>query len=99
MKIAIASVGKSEDEEISQVSGRAPYYLIFKDGKLEKTIKNPFRIGGGGAGLAVAEMLSDEEIELVIAGAFGDKMKGVLKEKGISFKELSKMKVKEALES
>jgi len=71
MRIAIASDGKDENAKVSKVSGRAPYYLIFEDGKLTKAIKNPFRIGGGGAGFGVAEMLSDEKVEIVISGKFG----------------------------
>jgi len=33
MRIAIASSGKDENAKVSKVSGRAPYYLIFEDGK------------------------------------------------------------------
>jgi len=42
VKTAIASNGKDEKAQVSEVSGRAPYFLIFEDGKLTKTIKNPF---------------------------------------------------------
>jgi predicted Fe-Mo cluster-binding NifX family protein len=83
MKIAIASTGKTEDSDVSEVSGRAPYYLVFEDGRLVKTIKNPFAVGGGGAGFGVAKMLADEHVELVVAGKFGGNMEGALKEKGL----------------
>lgn len=99
MKIAISSSGKDENSEISPVAGRAPYFLIYEDGKLVKTIKNPFAIGGGGAGFAVAKMLADEKVDLVIAGHFGENMIGALEEKGIKRKELYDKTVKEALES
>jgi predicted Fe-Mo cluster-binding NifX family protein len=98
MKIAIASSGKDEDSEVSSVSGRAPYFLIFEDKKLVKTIKNPFAVGGGGAGFAVAKMLKDEKVDLVVAGQFGGNMIGALEEKNIKKKELYEMTVKEALE-
>jgi len=97
MKIAIASTGESEDSEVSPVSGRAPYYLIFDDGKLVKTIKNPFRIGGG-AGFGVAQMLADEGVDLVISGSFGGNMRSTLESKNIKYKEMSGS-VKEALEN
>lgn len=71
MKVAIASNGKDENANVSEKSGRAPYYLIFENGKLAKVVKNPFRIGGGGAGFGVAEMLSDEKVEMVVSGQFG----------------------------
>ena len=98
MKIAIASSGKDENSELSPVSGRAPYFLIFEDKKLVKTIKNPFAVGGGGAGFAVAKMLADEKVELVVAGQFGGNMIGALEEKNIKKKELYDMNVKEALD-
>jgi predicted Fe-Mo cluster-binding NifX family protein len=47
MKIAIASEGENEESSISIRAGRAPYYLIFKDGKLVEKWKNPFARGGG----------------------------------------------------
>jgi len=66
MKTAIASEGKNETSEISPRGARAPYYLIFENKKLTKTIKNPFAVGGGGAGWSVAHMLTDEKVDLVI---------------------------------
>ncbi|RLJ00962.1 MAG: hypothetical protein DRP06_00600 [Candidatus Aenigmatarchaeota archaeon] len=98
MKIAISSEGKDENSKVSQMSGRAPYYLIFENKKLIKTIKNPFRMGGGGAGFGVAEMLSEENVNLVISGKFGGNMVSTLETKGIKSKELSGIMVKEALE-
>ena len=97
-KIAIASAGKDENSTVSPAAGRAPYYLIFEDGKLVKTIKNPFAVGGGGAGFGAAQMLGNEGVNLVISGRFGEDMKGALESKGIKFKEISGKKVKEILE-
>ncbi|OYT32437.1 hypothetical protein DRJ22_03960 [Candidatus Woesearchaeota archaeon] len=98
MKTAVASTGKDENSEVSPVSGRAEYYLIFEDKKLVKTIKNPFAIGGGGAGPAVAQMLANENVELVISGHFGERMLETLKEKGIKIKTVTGKTVKQALE-
>ena len=97
MKIAISSNGKDEKAQVSSSSGRAPYYLIFENGKLIKTLKNPFRFGGGGAGFGVAEVLSDEKVELIISGKFGENMKEALESKGIKYKEVSDLTIKEAL--
>ena len=98
MKIAISSTGEDEKSMVSDVSGRAPYYLIFENEKLVKAIKNPFRMGGGGAGFGVAQMLADEGVNLVISGKIGENMKGTMRSKEIKYKELSGMTVKEALE-
>ena len=95
-KIAIASEGKTKENQISSKGGRAPYYLIFEEGTLIKTIKNPFAIGGGGAGWSVAYMLADEKVDLVIAGKLGKNMETALKEKKIKSKE-SSGKIKDLL--
>ena len=95
MKIAITSNGKDENTKVSEVSGRALYYLIFENNKLIKTIKNPFRVGGGGAGFSIAEVLSDEKVEMVISGKFGANMINALESKGIKYKEMSNITVKE----
>jgi len=83
MKIAIASDKDDENSQVSEKSGRARYYLIFEDKKYLKTIKNPFAIGGGGAGLGVAQMLKNEDVGLIISGNFGEKMELALKDKEV----------------
>ena len=98
MKIAIGAEGEGEDARVSPVGGRASYYLIFEDGTLVKTMKNPFKAGGGGAGFGVAEMLSDEGVNLVVSGNFGEKMIGAMTEKGMKYTVLSEMTVAEALQ-
>ena len=95
MKIAIASSGKDENSEVSSIAGRAPYFLIYEEGKLKKAIKNPFAIGGGGAGFGVAKMLENEKVDLIIAGHFGEKIIGALRERNIKKRELTNMKIKE----
>lgn len=97
MKTAIASEGKTPDSEISDRGGRAPFYLIFEDGKLIEAIKNPFAVGGGGAGWSVAHMLAQKKVELVIAGEIGPKMATALKEKGLKYREESDKKVSDVI--
>ena len=87
MIIAIASEGKDENATISTQAGRAPFYIILKNKKIIETIKNPFTLGGGGAGFGVAKMLADKKVDLVIASKFGTNMESALKERNIKYKE------------
>lgn len=97
MKIAVASSGKDEDSEVSPISGRAEYYLLFEDGKLVKTIPNPFKMGGGGAGPSVVQMLANEGVKKIISGSFGNKMIDMIEEKGIEYEIVEGKKVKEVV--
>jgi len=98
MKTAIASEGKKLDSEVCPTAGRAPFYLIFENNNLIKTIKNPFAIGGGGAGNSVAQMLYNEKVNQVISGKFGEKMIEALNEKNMKYQSMFNLKVKEAME-
>jgi predicted Fe-Mo cluster-binding NifX family protein len=90
MKIAIASVGKDENSQISPRPGRARFYLVYNaQGALMEVLSNPFSRGGGGAGFGVAKMLADKDVRIVIGGAFGEKMEGALKSRGVKYREMS----------
>jgi predicted Fe-Mo cluster-binding NifX family protein len=97
LRIAIASEGDSEESEVSVRGGRAPYYLIYENGKLVEKVKNPFAVGGGGAGWSSAYMLAEKKVDKVVAGRFGPNMEFALKEKGIKFEEVTGKKVKEII--
>lgn len=86
MKIAIASTDKDKNSQISERGGQASYYLIFNEqGELIKTIDNPFCVGGGGAGFSVAKMLADAGVNVFVAGAVGDNMRGALEQRGVKY--------------
>jgi predicted Fe-Mo cluster-binding NifX family protein len=89
MKIAIASIDKNEKGNISENGARAPYFLIFENKKLIEILKNPFAIGGGGAGWSVAHILSEKSVDKFISGKIGENMKTALGKKNIKFEELS----------
>lgn len=98
MKIAVASEGKDEKSQVSAVSGRAPYYLIFENKKLVKSISNPFKIGGGGAGISVCQMLANEGVKIIISGKFGPNVQAMCDEKKIKTKEVEGKTAREAVD-
>ncbi|MCD6109662.1 hypothetical protein J7J83_02805 [bacterium] len=88
MKIAIASETEDVNGQVSDRAGRATYYLIFDENKkLIDTVKNPFSVGGGGAGFSVAKMLADMNADIVIAPKFGGNMAGALDDRNVKHKE------------
>lgn len=83
MKLAVAAYNAKAESEISEQAGRAPYYLIFENGALVEAWKNPFAVGGGGAGWGVAKVLAAKGVKKVIAGRFGGNMQTALADYGI----------------
>jgi len=82
--IAVATLEKTENSQLSDKAAHAPYYLIFdKGGNLLEVISNPFRDAVRDAGPKVADLLASKNVSVVVAGDFGHKMKSALNEKGI----------------
>ena len=83
--IAVASEGKTLKDSISQVAGRCPYFLFINStGKILEAVDNPYKAGGGSAGVSAANFLAEKKVTLVVAEKFGDKMKKVLQTKEIT---------------
>ena len=89
MKIAIATLTKESTSQISTQAGRSPFYILFDEaGAILEVLKNPFSVGGGGAGFGVAKMLSVKEVTAVAGGKLGANMIGALKERNIQSYEM-----------
>lgn len=87
MKIAIASDKNNNNASVSSQAGRAPYFLIVEGGVVSESVKNPFAVGGGGAGISVAKMLSDMGVKKFIAQSVGANMREALDQRGIELVE------------
>ena len=97
MRQAIAADGKDEEAKVSDRAGRAPYYQIYEDGKLVETWKNPFSVGGGGAGWSVAYKLAEKDVQKVVAGRMGGNFTAALDGKSVAHEERPGERVKDVL--
>lgn len=85
-RIAIATVSDHVGSDISEVAGRAPYYLLFdRNGVFLRSLINSSQNQGSGASSRVVNMLIKESVKTVVAGNFGDKMTGQLKANKIEY--------------
>ena len=99
VKIAVAAESGTESSKISDMAGRAPFFLIFNSsGAFIKAIKNPAQYQQGGASSSVTELLKKESVKTLIAVKFGAKMRNNLKAAGIEYCEHSGT-AKEVVES
>jgi len=84
MKIAISSIDKNIDGNVSDVFGRCPYFIIIeiKDQKIEKTevLENENINQMGGAGISTAQLMAEKDINVVITGNVGPRALNVLKQ-------------------
>jgi len=101
MKVAISSNGKKLTDEVSEVFARCPYFCIaeIKNQKIDKTeiIKNESTNQMGGAGISVAQLMAEKNVNAVITGNVGPRAFDVLKQFNIEIYR-GEGKVKEAVE-
>jgi len=71
-KIAIAANGQSPVASVGIQAGRSPFFLLFDSkGKFVEAIDNPYKTKGA-AGEAVADLLADMGVRIIVAESFGD---------------------------
>lgn len=75
MKIAISSVGKGVEDAVSDVFARCPCFVIveLKDGKILniKALENKSAEQLGQAGISVAQLMAEEDVNVVISKNVG----------------------------
>lgn len=84
MKIAISSTGKEMSDNVAELFGRCPYFIIIEieDGKIIRTdfLKNENENQSSGVGMSVAKMLVENNVNVVIAKTIGPRAMDVLKQ-------------------
>ena len=94
MKVAITSTGNSLESNLDQRFGRCGFFTIYDtDTKGMEYIPNPNKDAQEGAGPASVQLVASRNVQKIISGEFGIKIKSLLdslKIQMIVFKEPEK---------
>jgi predicted Fe-Mo cluster-binding NifX family protein len=75
LKIAISSTGKNIEDNVSDVFGRCPYFVIaeIENGEIKRTeiIENKSTGQMSGAGISAAQLMAGKNVNAVITGNVG----------------------------
>ncbi len=78
MKVAITSTGETLDSKIDQRFGRCAYFVIYDTDTGEaEIVPNPNKDATGGAGPATVQMVTSHNVQKIISGEFGVKVKSL----------------------
>lgn len=99
MKIAISSKGKITDNALDPRFGRCEYFQIY-DTEIEATkiVENKGQEASGGAGIAAANQLIDEQVDVVITGSLGPNAFEIIKKADIKAYKCDSISISDALE-
>ena len=76
MKVAITSTGNTPESKLDQRFGRCAYFVIYDtETKSTEFIPNPNKDALEGAGPASVQIVASRDVEKVISGEFGIKVK------------------------
>jgi len=79
MKIAITSTGSSLESTLDQRFGRCAYFVVYAtDTKAVEFIPNPNKDAEEGAGPASVQLIASRNVNKVVSGEFGVKVKPLL---------------------
>jgi predicted Fe-Mo cluster-binding NifX family protein len=79
MKVAITSTGDNLESKLDQRFGRCGYFIIYDTvTKATEFIPNPHKDAQEGAGPASVQLVASRNIQKIISGEFGIKIKPLL---------------------
>ncbi len=79
MKVAITSTGNTLESTIDQRFGRCSYFVVYDtESKAIEFIPNPNKDSEEGAGPASVQLIASRNINKIISGEFGIKIKSLL---------------------
>jgi len=99
MNIAVSSMGKDLNSMMDVRFGRCNYFVIYDtEGGLVKAIENKGQMSGGGAGIAAAQQIIDEDVDVVITGNMGPNAFNLFKNSDIKVYRCGSIKVETAVQ-
>lgn len=99
MKIAISAIGSSMDSMLDVRFGRCRYFQIHDTDSGEvKVIENAAQFSGGGAGIAAAQQLIDEKVDVIITGSLGPNAFELIEKSGIKAYKSESLSISVVLE-
>jgi len=79
MKVAITSTGNSHDSKLDQRFGRCSFFVIYDtETKSTEFLPNPNKDAQEGAGPASVQIVASRNVQKIISGEFGIKIKSLL---------------------
>lgn len=87
MRIAVSTSRKDITGLVDERFGRCPYFMLCDSTDIEGTAHwrtNPALTSTGGAGIAAAQFMGQEKVELLITGSLGPNALRVIQASGIS---------------
>jgi predicted Fe-Mo cluster-binding NifX family protein len=98
-RVALPVGSPGLDEKVNAKFGRADFILLVDPDSMKwESLENPAKDAGSGAGIQVAQLLSDRKVTDVICGEFGPKAQNALNTAGIAMHRCgSRTTVREAL--
>lgn len=84
MKIAVSATGKNKDSHLERRFGRCDYFIIYDTETGDyNAISNKGASSGGGAGIAAASQVIEEDVSVVITGNLGPNAFELIEKAGI----------------
>ena len=80
MKIAISAHGVEANSLLDMRFGRCKYFQIHNT---DKVLENNGQFSGGGAGIAAAQQVLDENVDVIITGSLGPNAFKIIDKSGI----------------
>ncbi|MBZ4647645.1 MAG: hypothetical protein JG777_3134 [Clostridia bacterium] len=100
MKIGLSSMGKDINSMLDVRFGRCNYFVIYDtEDSSVKAIENKGQMSGGGAGIAAAQQIIDEGVDVVITGNVGPNAFNLFKNSDIKVYRCGSIKIDSAIQS